>query len=94
LEWKASQIGNLMEKYPIKSAQQTHLQQRKSCNRKKDQHSEIIAAQNNQRKWRTTPAIDETRMNGLVTYEPRRMPRHQRAQAHNSTLNRRQHSFM
>jgi hypothetical protein len=32
--------------------------------------------------------------NGTFTYKPRRLPHHQRAQAHNSTLNRCQHSFM
>jgi hypothetical protein len=35
-----------------------------------------------------------THGNGTVTYKPRRMPRHQRAQAHSSTLYRCQHSFM
>jgi hypothetical protein len=32
--------------------------------------------------------------NGKVSDKPRRMTRHQRGQAHNSTLYRRQHSFM
>jgi hypothetical protein len=32
--------------------------------------------------------------NGTVSDKPRRLLRHQRAQAHNSTLNRRQHSFI
>jgi hypothetical protein len=32
--------------------------------------------------------------NGTVTYKPRRLPRHQRAQAHNSTPNSRQKIFM
>jgi hypothetical protein len=32
--------------------------------------------------------------NGTVSDEPRQLLRHQRAQAHNSTLYRRQHSFM
>jgi hypothetical protein len=32
--------------------------------------------------------------NGTVSDKPRRLLRHQRAQAHNSTLYRRQHSFM
>jgi hypothetical protein len=34
------------------------------------------------------------KFNGTVTYKPRQMPCHQRAQAHHSTLYRRQHSFM
>jgi hypothetical protein len=33
-------------------------------------------------------------LNGTVTYKPRRLPRHQRAQAHNSTPNSRQKIFM
>jgi hypothetical protein len=33
-------------------------------------------------------------VNGRVSDKPRRLPRHQHAQAHNSTLYRRQHSFM
>jgi hypothetical protein len=37
--------------------------------------------------------LREWRKNGTVTYKPRRMPRHQRVQAHNSTPYRRQHSF-
>jgi hypothetical protein len=32
--------------------------------------------------------------NGRVSDKPRRLPRHQRAQAHNSTLYPHQHSFM
>jgi hypothetical protein len=32
--------------------------------------------------------------NGTVTYKPRRLPRNQRAQAHNSTPNSRQKIFM
>jgi hypothetical protein len=32
--------------------------------------------------------------NGTVTYKPRRLPRHQRARAHNSTPNSRQKIFM
>jgi hypothetical protein len=32
--------------------------------------------------------------NGTVTYKPRRLPRHQRAQAHNSTPNSRQKIFL
>jgi hypothetical protein len=32
--------------------------------------------------------------NGMVSDKPRRLPRHQRAQAHNSTLYRCQHSFV
>jgi hypothetical protein len=35
-----------------------------------------------------------TDCNGTVTYKPRRLPRHQRAQAHNSTPNSRQKIFM
>jgi hypothetical protein len=31
--------------------------------------------------------------NGKLTYKPRRLPRHERAQAHNSTPNSRQHRF-
>jgi hypothetical protein len=33
-------------------------------------------------------------LNGTVTYKPHRLPRHQRAQAHNSTPNSHQKIFM